>query len=30
MAPVMMQFVRGQAGADTADKLEKALRAAFS
>lgn len=30
MAPVMMQFVRGKAGADTADKLEKALRAAFS
>jgi hypothetical protein len=25
-----MQFVRGKAGADTADKLEKALRAAFT
>ena len=30
MAPVMMQFVRGKAGAETADRLEKALRAAFS
>ena len=30
MAPVMMQFVRGKAGTDTAEKLEKALRAAFS
>lgn len=30
MAPVMLQFVRGKAGADTAERLEKALRAAFS
>lgn len=29
MAPVIMQFVRGKVGADTAEKLEKALRAGF-
>ena len=29
MAPVIMQFVRGKVGAETADKLEKALRAGF-
>ena len=27
MAPVILQFVRGRLGAETADKLEKALRA---
>ena len=29
MAPVILQFVRGKLGGDTADRLEKALRAGF-
>ena len=29
MAPVIMQFVRGKLGVDTAEKLERALRAGF-